>query len=147
MVSTAGGNVFRSSGILAAQMVPADGEHLEEHAQAVFQRVDLGALVVRPLDGDFSDAQSKPVRQEEQFGIEAPAFDTLTRKNLLRRPAGERLEAALRVFEAQSQEKPQQQVEDAPEELAVERLTFGLQLALQPARPDGHVGAVRQSGE
>src|SRR5580704_12487377 len=102
------------------------------------------AATVGPGYRHFLHTEAEFRGQEKDFGIESPALDFLQRENLLHRPLLKSLEAALRILEVQTERDPQQQVENASEDLAMERLPLRLQFGLQPARSDGDVGAVTQ---
>src|SRR5215469_8632349 len=119
------GNVCRKF-VPALEIVPAHGQHLDSHADAITKRADLGAMIVRPLDRNLNRAQLEFVGEEEQFRIETPALNVLPGKNRLRGAAGERLEAALRVAIFQAQHNAESQVKQASVQLSVPWLTFGL---------------------
>ena len=71
--------------------------------------MNAGAPAVPPLHGHFVHAETELARQKKNLRIEAPALDALQRQNRLRRAPREGLEAALRIFELQPQNHPQQQ--------------------------------------
>src|SRR5690348_6303922 len=141
------GGRISSAVVLSGQVVPADSQHLLEHARAINEGVDAGVSAVSPCDRDFRYLEAEFAGEEKNLGIESPALDLLPRENRLGRRAFERLESALRVGELKSQCDSQKQVEDASEELTVQRLALSLQLGAQPARSDGDIGAGVQSSE
>ena len=96
-----------------------------------------------PLDGNFLDRESKLSRQEKNFRIETPTLDSLQGKDRQHSAPAEGLETALCIFELQSQSNAQKQVEDAPKNLAVQRLALRLQLGFQPARADRNIRSMR----
>ena len=111
--------------------VPANLQHLQKHLGSIAQRANAGAFAVSPGQRDLHDLNLPG--QIEEFRIEAPSFNSLQRENCFRGSTGERFESALRVFEIQTQYYAEQQVENSPEELPVERLTLSLKIAAQPA--------------
>jgi hypothetical protein len=137
----------RFGGVLSGQVIPADAKHLHDHAGAVSQRVDAGATAVSPGDGDFLHFEFQLSREEENLGIETPAFDFLQWEDRLNCRLLECFESALCVFEMQSEGEAQDQVEDPAEELAMQRLALRLGLGAQPARADGDIGAFFQRFE
>src|SRR5215471_21461552 len=117
----------RRVAITAFQVVPANGQHLDSHPEAVTHGADLRTMVVRPLDGYLNCAQLELIGQEQQLRIETPALDVLTGKHDLGSVSCEGLEAALRVAILQPQNDTEGEVEQASVELAVPRLSFCLQ--------------------
>src|SRR5580692_6896090 len=141
------GDAFYLLVVAAEEGVPADDGDVLQHAGAVFQVADAGALVVGPTHGDFVDAVAALAGDEENFRIEAPALDGLQLEDSLRGGAGEGFEAALRVGVGQTHDEAGDAVEAAAEELAVEGLADGLAGALEPAGADGDVCAGGDGGE
>src|SRR6266487_2390110 len=88
--------------IFSGQRIPANLYHFSKHANPIAQRTDARAFPVCPCNRTFVNIQPELFRQVEQFGIEAPAFHRLQRKNRLRGSTCERLEAALRVPEGEA---------------------------------------------
>src|SRR5580704_2262893 len=102
---------------------------------------------VSPGYGHFLDAEPEFAGEKKNLRIESPALDFLRRENFLHCPPLKSLEAALRVLEVQAESNSQQKIENAPEDLPVNRLPLRLQFGLQPARSDRDIGAVVQSFE
>src|SRR5439155_19237940 len=127
--------------IFSGQRIPANLYHFSKHANPIAQRTDARAFAVCPCNRHFGNLQTELFRQVEQFGIEAPAFHRLQRKNCLRGSTCERLEAALRVPEGEAQRDAQHQIKNSAEQLPVEWLPLALQITAQPARADGHIRA------
>ena len=71
------------------ERVPANDRQFLQHLQAVAQVADAGARVVGPAHGTSCDLVAALEGDEEDFGIEAPAFDGLQLKDGLRGGAGE----------------------------------------------------------
>ena len=102
-----------NSRVLSGDGVPANQEHVRDHARPVQQRIDSSSGVVSPAYGDFHHAEAKLIGEEENLRIESPAFDTLQGKHSPGRLTAKGLESALGVFEIESQQQPEQQVEDS----------------------------------
>src|SRR5690349_24175853 len=83
--------------IESLEFVPADAQHLHSHPYAVSHRVDLGAVVMRPLHRHFCCAELELIGQEQQLRIEAPPLYPLPAEYGVSRLARERLKAAWRV--------------------------------------------------
>ena len=86
-----------------------------------------------PNHRHFLNFKTDLTREKENLRIEAPALDLLQREDCECSPLPKRLEAALRIFEVQAQSDAQQQIENSPKKLAMQRLALGLQFGLQPA--------------
>ena len=112
--------------IFSAECVPANLEHFSKHAASVAQRTDASAFAVGPCHRNLHCLEPELFGQVKQFRIKAPALDLLQRENYPSRPAGKGLKSALCVFELEAQRKAQHEIENPPEELAVERLAFSL---------------------
>src|ERR1700722_859496 len=106
--------------------------------------MDPRTAAVSPGYRHFLHAESELAGEKKDFGIESPALDFLQRKNFLHCPSLKSLEAALRILEVQAESNSQQQIENASENLPVNRLPRRLQFGLQPARSYGDVGAATQ---
>src|SRR5579872_3398728 len=128
--------VVRFLPVKSAQGVPTDVHHFLQHAHTVAKITDLGAAIMRPLNGNLGRLETEPAGKKENFRIETPAFDFLQRKNSLGRGMRERLKTALGIGKAQPERKPQDCVIAASEEAPVKRLFGGLQFAAKPPRPD-----------
>src|ERR1035438_9319320 len=115
---------FRWSVVASAEGVPADDGEFLKHLEAVFEVAHAGALVVRPGDRNLDDPEAVLDGDEQNLRVEAPMLDGLELEYSLRRPARERLEAALGVGEGQVHDGAGDGVEAAAEELAVERLAL-----------------------
>lgn len=139
--------LWGGNGVVAGQGIRADAEDVGEHAQAVAEGVEARAFAVRPDDRNFFDGETEAAGEEENFRIEAPALDALKREDALSSRAAEGFESTLRVGEIEAEKKAQGEIEDAPEELAVEGLALGLQVGAKPAGADGDVGAGGDGGE
>ena len=63
--------------IAAADGVEADGEDINEHANAITHHVDFGGRRVRPANRNFDRGQSVAASEEEEFGVEAETLDGL----------------------------------------------------------------------
>ena len=97
--------------VATEKRVPANGEHINEHLNAVAHHVDLGGGRMRPAHGNFGGRQAMVARQVEQFGVKPEAFDALLFKNDAASFTAKRLEATLGVHEW----KPQNDSNDAIE--------------------------------
>ena len=97
--------------VATEKRVPANGEHINEHLNAVAHHVDLGCRRMRPAHGNFGGLQAMVARQVEQFGVKAEAFDALLFENDAAWFSAKRFEAALGVHER----KPQNDSNDAIE--------------------------------
>src|SRR5688572_32948176 len=106
----------------AAQVVPADREHVAEHPDGVLDGVDAAAGGVRPGDGHFLDAVAQLTGNVQYLDVEAEADDPLSSEHVLGALARERLEAALRVLDAAHRQRLDEQVEDAPHQVTGVRL-------------------------
>jgi hypothetical protein len=84
---------------------------------------------VGPRYRHFHDFEVELLSEVKQFGIEAPAFDSLHRKNCGSGSPVESFESALCVFEIQTQRSSQHQIENSPEDLPVDWLPLSLQIA------------------
>ena len=122
-------------------------KHFLEHARAVHQGIDTRPAAVSPEYGNFLHFESEFAGEEEDFGIESPALDFLQRKDGVHRGAFEGFKSALRIFEVKSQRDAEQQVEDAPEELAVKRLALRLSFGAEPAGADGDIRSLLKGGK
>src|SRR5262245_28474603 len=100
------------TGVHAAQMMDADGQHVTHDPDAVADRTDLRTVVMRPLDRDFCNCEVQSTREEEHLRVPAPAIDMRHREDGLGCLAGECLEAALRVVQSQTQQQTIKEVED-----------------------------------
>src|SRR5260370_2584251 len=100
-----------------------------------------------PPPRDLRDVNSKPVGEEAQRGIEAPALDPLPGKDGIGGAAGEGVESVLRIFLLEIENNSERQVEDASEKLAMKRLLLNLQCSIHPAGANGHFRSVFQGGE
>src|SRR5579862_245323 len=127
--------------IFSCHRIPADPEHLLKHAGSIDQRIDAGATAVSPGDWNLLNFKSELAGKKKNLRIESPALDLLKRKYHAGGRLFESLESALRVFELQAERDAKQQVEDAAEELAVQRLALSLRFGAQPARSDRNVRA------
>jgi len=85
--------------VAAEKKVRANGEHINEHLNAVPHHVDLGGRRMRPAHGNFRGLQAMAARQEEQFGVKPEAFDALLFENDAASLSAKRFEAALGVHE------------------------------------------------
>src|ERR1019366_582700 len=104
-------------------------------------------MIVRPFHRYLDRFQLVLPSQIQQLRIEAPPFDSLPGKDYLDCLPGKRLEAALCVAVIEPENDAQSQVKKPSIELAIERLTLGLHLAFEPARPDGDVCSIGQRRE
>src|SRR5712675_2453928 len=75
--------------VLATQSVIADAQHVPNDAEAVTQRMDLGAVIMAPGDGDFSHLEVQTPGKKEDLSVKAPALHLLRRKNGASRVPGE----------------------------------------------------------
>src|SRR5579863_2704575 len=130
-------------GVVSFQRIPADPEQFSKHADAVAQRMDARSLAMRPRDGNLADGKPELSGQVKQFRIKSPTLDLLQRKNSLCAAPSESLKAALRVFVLQAQNYAQRQIEDSPEDSAMQRLPPNLQSTIHPSRADGNVRTLR----
>jgi len=153
-VLAGGGDCFGGLGgergggvVFAGDVVPADVKHLKEHAGAVEQWVDAGSVAMGPGYGDFLYFEAEFAGEEKNFGVESPALDFLAREDGVDGRTIEGFESALRVSELKAEGEAEQQVEDAAEELAMQRLALGLGFGAQPAGADGDVGSGFEGGE
>src|SRR5205823_7199673 len=80
--------------VFAGNAVPANAHDLHRHLQAIAQRADLGALVMRPPHCNLRRAETAPIRQEQQLRIKCPALDALLGEDGQRSAPGESFEAA-----------------------------------------------------
>src|SRR6266853_6077916 len=67
--------------VLATQGVIADAQHVPNDAEAVTQRMDLGAVIMAPGNGDFSHLEVQTPGKKEDLRVKAPALHLLRRKN------------------------------------------------------------------
>src|SRR4030095_5408038 len=134
-------------GVLSADRVPADSQNFHEHPQAIAQGTDTSAFAVRPAHRNFLNLETKSASQEENLRIKTPALDVLQGEDRLNRPAGTCLKTALGVTIVQTENNPQSQIENAAEQLPIERLGLRLQLDAQPARAHRDIGARIDGGE
>ena len=132
---------YASSRVLARDRVPANQEHVGNHAGSVEQRIDARSGIVSPTDGDFHHAEAELIGEEKNFRIESPAFYTLQGEHSSGSVAAKGFEPALGILEIESQQQPEQQDENSPEELAGEGLPTGLQRAASPTRSDCDIRA------
>src|SRR5260370_27036479 len=119
--------------MFSRQVMPADAENFNEHAGPSRHAVEGCSATVTPGDRDFLYCEPELARQKKNFGIKSPALNLLQRKDGLCGPALEGFEPALRVRELQPESDSKQHVENASEQLPVQRLALCLQLSLQPA--------------
>src|ERR1035438_9779961 len=140
-------NCIDAPAVMPGERVPADDHKFLEHLQAVSQVAHPRALVVRPAHGNFLDPESTLKGDKENLRVEAPALDGLELKDSLRRGAGKRLEAALRIGEWKPHHHAANRVEAAAKKLSIQRLTMGLTAVGEPPRANGNVGATGDSGE
>ena len=87
-------------GVPAEQRVPANHDEIAEHPQAVAEYMDVGSCIVRPTDRHFGRAQTVALRQEQNFWIEAEAFDALLLEDNARALPHEGFKSALRIVKA-----------------------------------------------
>src|SRR5450755_3643090 len=104
-------------------------------------------MVMGPLHWNLNRPQLVLSGKVQQLGIEAPPFYPLAGKDYLDRLPGKSLKSALSVAVVKPEKDAQSQIEKSSVQLAIEGLTLGLQVTLEPARPDGHVCPVRQRRE
>ena len=82
----------------------------------------------------FLNLKTELTREKENLRIEAPALDLLQWEDCQCSPLPKRLEAALRIFELQTQSDAQQQIEDSAKKLTVQRLPLRLARAIAFSR-------------
>src|SRR6185437_1215778 len=121
--------------------------HILQHLDAIFQIAHAAALVVAPGNGNLANHVLQLASDEENLGIEAPAFDCLETEDRLRCRATECLETALRVFEGQADHGAGDPVETSSEELAIERLVNRLPRSVHPAGSNGNIGSVMEGSD
>ena len=93
----------------------------------------------RPAHRNFRSAQAVALGEEQNFGVEAKAFDALLLENPPRTLADENLEPALRVMKLQTGESAHKTIKDHPGEFAHARLAAEDERAVERARTDGGV--------
>ena len=130
--------------VFSAEGVPPDDGDLLQHFHAVFEVAHAGARVVAPAYGDFHHFEAGFERDEEDFGIEAPALDGLELEDGLSGVAGEGFKAALRVGKVEAHDATGDGIEAAAEELPIERLAMGLSAFFKPSGADGDVRALQR---
>jgi hypothetical protein len=116
----------------AAEVLVQPGDPAQVIGHGLRDR-DSRIEVVHPVHRDLVDPQAGPFGQHEQLGVEEPAGVLDQRQQLGRHVRTDRLEPALGVREARSQDSPEQQVV-APRE----HLPLG---AADYARAGGEAGA------
>ena len=99
-----------------------------------------------PADRNLFDFHLELDGKEEDFGVEAPAFDALQAEDDLGRGPLEGLEAALGVLEGETHGGAGDGVETSAEETPVKRLMRGLLGGVEPAGADGDVRALVDGG-
>lgn len=81
--------------------------------------VDAAVRVIDPVHRNLVDAQTGPLGEHQQFGVEEPLPVVHQRQQTARHVGAHRLEAALGVGEVRAQRCPQQQVVAARDDLAL----------------------------
>ena len=137
----------RDDGRRARECAPADlgpdAKEVAQHLERVRQHPQPRRLPVVPLDRHLEDPPALGARAGEQLDVEAPAVDRGGRQHRLDGLRGEQLEAALRVLDAGQHHRPDQRVEDAAEQMPVQRLADAHRARALPAA-DGDVALRRQ---
>src|SRR5712671_103038 len=108
--------------VLATQSVIADAQHVPNDTEAVTQRMDFGAVVMAPGDGDFSHLEVQTQGKKEDLSVKAPPLHFLRRKNGASSVTGEGLEAALGVLLRKGEDRAQEQIKRPARDLAIKRL-------------------------
>jgi hypothetical protein len=93
--------------------VPANPEHLPDHAGAVRNGTDPGSTVVSPSDRHLDHRETGAVGKKQNLRVKAPALDFLQGKQRSCGISTECLKAALGVFEIQPENYSQQKIENA----------------------------------
>ena len=124
-----------------------DAEEIQEHAGRVAPQADLGAGDVSPVDRHLHHPVAELEREHEDLDVEGIAVDRLAGKDRPRRLGAEQLEAALRVADARRRKQVREEVEDAPDCVAVPQLAHSRAGSGERARADGNVGALVDGGE
>src|SRR5262252_3452587 len=102
--------------------------------------MEFGTFIMAPGNRHFDNFELLPMGQKQDFGIKAPAIDSLERENRLRCLVREGFEAALRVAIGKQEDRTQIKIEDAGQQLARQWLSLELKRGIKPSRTNGHVG-------
>src|SRR5438270_12352304 len=133
--------------VLATKSVIAYAQHVPNDAEAVTERMDLGAIIMSPGHGDFSHLEVETSGQKEDLGVKAPPVHFLRWKNSARGLTGESLESALGIFLRKREDAAQEQVKSPTSDLTIKRLANSLSVTIFPARANGDIGAGGNSGK
>ena len=63
--------------VFSVGRIPADPQHLREHAEAIHQGINAGASAMAPKDWNFLDLETHLSGKEKDLGIESPTLDFL----------------------------------------------------------------------
>lgn len=127
------------SAIKAAEVITADFEGVEEGLEAI-PEADLGAFDVIPAYGDFEDAELVFLGDEEDFDVEAEAFDALTGGDGGSGGAAEEFEAALGVAVGEAGDETHDEVEELAAGFPEGGLADADEGAVEGAGADGAIG-------
>ena len=136
----------RRAGEGAAADLGPDAKEVAQHLERVRQHPQPRRLAVVPLDRHLADPPALGAGAGEQLDVEAPALDRGRRQHRLDGLRGEQLEAALGVLDARQHHRADQHVEDAAEQVPVQRLADAHR-ARALAAADGDVAPRRQHVE
>ena len=138
---------------MAIQRIPAHRaiqphtKQVQEHQQAVTVDVYLCGRVMRPANRHLGDAQTMPMRQEQNLRIKTKTIDTLLFKNHAALGKAKGLEAALSIFNVEFGDHADETVEDNSGYLAKARLVNSYQRPVDGARADGNIIPRRDSSK